>query len=132
MKGDELAPAALAVLKKGVVAQGDKRSAAFRIAAVVYDKFSTIPVDAEILKAAATLCKAAKSEAVVNIDFVPAVALVLRSNVFNGEKIDADLYSTLSINDSINREKIYTTFAGEGSYIYPSDLSVLRCHFQKE
>lgn len=114
VKVNDLPASSLPVLKKGVTSQGDTKSNALRSAAIIFDRFTNIPVDSEILKTANAVCKTAKSENIVSIDFVPAAALVLRSNVFNGEKIDSDIFTTLSTKDSINRDKIYSAYANEG------------------
>uniref|UniRef100_A0A914Y4E9 Uncharacterized protein n=1 Tax=Panagrolaimus superbus TaxID=310955 RepID=A0A914Y4E9_9BILA len=118
----------LPILKKGINSQGDTKSISLRVAAYVFDKFGNVAVDSEILKAANAVCKSAKTEPIISVDFVPAAALVLRSNALNGEKIDYDLYSTLSTKDTINREKIYSTYANEGLLSIQCRSKTLQLH----
>ncbi|KAE9549814.1 hypothetical protein FO519_006979 [Halicephalobus sp. NKZ332] len=113
LNADNLSSVAITVLKKGISGSGDTKSTAFRVAALLYDKYTSVEIDPEILNAASQVAVAAKKETTVSVDFIPAAALILRASVISGNPVDGSLLSTLSSAESINREKVYTSFAGE-------------------
>ena len=113
LNSDNLSSVAITILKKGVAGTGDTKSTAFRIAALLYDKYTSVEIDPEILNAASQVTTAAKKEVTVSVDFIPAAALILRASVISGKPVDSSLLTTLSTAESINREKVYTSFAAE-------------------
>uniref|UniRef100_A0A7E4ZU80 TOG domain-containing protein n=1 Tax=Panagrellus redivivus TaxID=6233 RepID=A0A7E4ZU80_PANRE len=119
LKGEKLEKASIDVLKKGVSSSGDSKSLALTSAATVLDRFSSVPVDTDILKAATAVCAAAKSEQTVHVDFIPSASIVLLANAQKGEHVDPVLFETLSTKDSLLREKVYTSFAGEQGKLIP-------------